>query len=940
LNPNRAPGTLVAVGATTALQDAESAMRLAELEPGRAVTVVQRAARRARREQDPTAAAVAERAWGHVLVYCGDMDGAIRHLRRSIVHGQESGSAPLAGEARMKLAYPLVQRGRLREALTEIDAAVQALDGVVGARARAQRAFILHQAGRLDEALVEYRTALTALTDADDARGVQPTLVNRALLHIDRFAFAPAMADLRESERLATQLGRGLSIGIIAENLGLLDGLRGDVPAALAHLERAERVIAAQGGKLGMVHRDRAELLLTVGLVAEARAAAERAVHALNRERRLLKVPEVRLLIAQAAYLDGDWSGALGQAGQARREFARQRRPEWAELARLEALRARLASGVRPRVPAGEVEAMVGVLGGTGWPAVALEARLVAARLAALRGAGERGRAHLAEASRARRRGPAALRARGWYAEALLRQQGGDRRGAVAAARAGLRVLDEHAAAMGAADLRAHAAVHRTELVRLGLRTAMEDGRPARVFEWAERGRATQLLHRPVRPPEDPTLARLLSELRAAAGEIDQAREAGHGTARLMQRQVALERRIRDHSRRQPGARAGGVPGPAPDAEPSARPADRRGSAADGRLPAPVSPARLGQALGEAALVEYLQVGGALHALTLAGGRLRMRPLGQVAEVAALLQRLPFALHRLARRSGPAQSHAAAAMLLRNAAARLDAALLRPLPELGDRPLVVVPTGALHSLPWSVLPSCAGRTVTVAPSATLWHSTSTRPAAPVGADGAPAATPNGTTGAASPGAGGQGAEVAVAAGPKLPGAREEARAVAAIYRTAALVGAAATVDAVLGSLGTATVAHLAAHGRLSADNPLFSNLLLADGPLYVYDLERLARVPHTVVLAACDSGRSVVRTGDELLGLSATFIGRGAAHLVASVLPVPDVETAPLMAAFHHRLAAGQPPAAALATAQQEQGGGDPAAVAAAAGFVCLGAGS
>lgn len=164
-------------------------------------------------------------------------------------------------------------------------------------------------------------------------------------------------------------------------------------------------------------------------------------------------------------------------------------------------------------------------------------------------------------------------------------------------------------------------------------------------------------------------------------------------------------------------------------------------------------------------------------------------------------------------------------------------------------------------------------------------------------------------------------------------------AVAAIYQTTALVQDAANVAAVLASLSTAGLVHLAAHGRLCADNPLFSDLLLADGPMVVYDVEQLDRVPHTVVLAACDSGRSVVRIGDELLGLSATFIARGAAQLVASVVPLPDAETASLMVAFHRRLADGQPAAIALADAQQELRNEEPATLAAAAGFVCIGAG-
>jgi len=934
------------VQAGTALDDAEQAVRLADLDPGRAIPTAARAAGRARRAGDDGAVAIAERAWGHALLHCGEMDAAIRHLRLAISYGLRAGSPALAGEAQMKLAHAMVQRGRPEAALVAIDAALVDLDGASLARAQAQRAIILHLSGRLDEALAGFNAALPALRRAGDQLGIQRMLINRAFLHADQHAFTAAHADLSEAERLARRLGRDLTIGIIAANRGFFDTLRGDVPAALAHFDRAETITRAHGAHLGTIHQDRSELLLSVGLLAEARAAAELAVAAYQQERRLLKVPEARLLLAQAALLDRDRAAATAHARTAMREFARQRRTEWAELARLTTLRAALASDPPPattRGGIGRVDTMVDVLTGSGWPAAALEARLVAARLAGGsvertvlrrvhgdqdrlaggtpgrtagrttgRTAGRRedaARAHLSEASRARLRGPATLRARGWYAQALLRVAAADPRGAVGAARAGLRILDQHAAALGATDLRAHSAIHRTDLAELGLRMALDGGRPAQVFEWAERGRASQLLHRPVRPPEDEELAALLAELRGVAQELG---ESGPGTgrqaaARLGRRQVELERRIRDHVRLRPGS-----PG--------------------GALPAPVPAGRLGADLGAAALVEFMQLDGVLHGLSLAGGRLRLRRLGPVAPVADLVERLPFALHRMARpgidpggAAGRSGSHAAAVALLAAAADRLDAALLGPFArELGDRPLVVVPTGALHSVPWSILPSCRGRPVTVSPSATLWHGARLRAAPQTAASAA------GAVGA-----------VLAAAGPRLRGAHDEAIAVAAIHGSTPLVGGAATVDAVLAGLGAAGLAHLAAHGRLSADNPLFSDLLLADGPLVVYDLERLARVPPTVVLAACDSGRSVVRTGDELLGLGATFIGRGAAQLVASVLPVPDAETAPLMVAFHRRLAAGDPPAVALAAAQQRLAGElpAPATVAAAAGFVCIGFG-
>ncbi|HEX3649928.1 MAG TPA: CHAT domain-containing protein, partial [Pseudonocardiaceae bacterium] len=512
------------------------------------------------------------------------------------------------------------------------------------------------------------------------------------------------------------------------------------------------------------------------------------------------------------------------------------------------------------------------VLGRHGWPAAALEARLAAARLAGLRGQPDTAREYLRAASAARRGGPAALRARAWYAEALLRDSAADARGAAAAAKAGLRILDEHAAAFGATDLRVHSAAHRRDLTELGLRTAVRSGRVARIFEWAERGRASTLLFRPVRPPDDPVLAELLVGVR----------EAAHGSPTRL---AALERRVRDHCR-------------------------MHGDGTGTERTDPVSLTALRAALARRVLVQYVQWDGVLHAMTLAGDRLRWHPLGAASDVTALLDRLPFALHRMAHAGVRAGSRAAAAALLRATAAGLDDLLLRPLPEIGDRPLVIVPTGALHSLPWSILPSCAGRPVSVAPSATSWHEAETR-------------------------APGERSGVLVAAGPGLTGATAEATEVATLHGTTPLADP--TTTAVLDGLARTHLAHLAAHGTLSAQNPLFSSLLLADGPLVGYDLERLPRLPDTVVLAACDSGRSVVLAGDELLGLGGTFLGRGTSSLVASVIAVPDAATRTLMVALHRELAGGRCPAEALAAAQRAVPADDLAAVAAAAGFVCLG---
>jgi tetratricopeptide (TPR) repeat protein len=924
-----------AVPAEAEAAEAEAALAAVDRDPVSGLPAAERAARRAARAGHAVAASTAERAWGHALLHVGELDNAIRHLSRAAAWGARAGRADLTAEARYKLAFAILQRGRPQAALREIDAALPDLTGIAAARARAQRAIVLHVMGRLDESFAEFEVALQVLRHHADLLGVQRMLINRALVHSDRHAFAAAERDLLEAETLARTLGRPLTIGLIANNLGLMETLRGDVPAALRHLDRAERIIGAHGAQLGTLHQDRAELLLSVGLTAEAKAAAARAVDAYRRERRSLKVPEVQVLLAQAEILSGDPAAALGHARAALRRFRAQGRREWTELARLSVLSAQRAAGLRPRVPTAVIDVMVATLDAAGWPAAALDAAIVAAQVTAGRrvrhdvrrdrddGAPERSgdaragaepaaerRSRTADvaadylsraAAASRSRGPALVRARGWYARALQRRAEGDARGVLAAVRTGLRVLDEHASAMGATDLRVHAAAHRADLVALGLEVAFEAGRPDGLLEWSERARASRLPSAPVRPPDDPVLTALLARLRSVTRDL-----AGQAAAPapLLARQADLERRIRDHSRR-----LGGTPGNTPAT--------------------PVTPRDLAASLGAWALVEYVRRGADLHVLTVVDGRVSVRRLGTTAGAADLIERLTFAVRRDARPDARPEALAASAALSDAAAARLDALLLGPLTEIGDRPLVVVPTGPLHSLPWSLLPSCAGRPVTVAPSATLWHLARTRLAAATGADGD----------GHGDGAVARGGVVAVA-GPRLPAAGPEAAAVGAIHGGTVLAGAAASVEAVSAALARAGLAHLAAHGHLSADNPLFSGIALADGPLMAYDVERLPRVPHTLVLAACDSGRSVVRTGDELMGLAVAFLARGASQLVASVLPIPDAATMPVMVAFHERLAAGRPPAAALAEAQQAVRGGDPRTAAAAAGFVCIGAGA
>jgi CHAT domain-containing protein len=126
----------------------------------------------------------------------------------------------------------------------------------------------------------------------------------------------------------------------------------------------------------------------------------------------------------------------------------------------------------------------------------------------------------------------------------------------------------------------------------------------------------------------------------------------------------------------------------------------------------------------------------------------------------------------------------------------------------------------------------------------------------------------------------------------------------------------ATVARVMSAIDGARLVHIAAHGTFRADSPLFSALMLDDGPLTVYDLERLRRGPRLLVLSSCDSGVAAPAGADEVLGLASSLIPLGTAGIVASVVPVNDAAVVPLMIELHRRLRGGASLAGALRDAR------------------------
>jgi hypothetical protein len=444
-------------------------------------------------------------------------------------------------------------------------------------------------------------------------------------------------------------------------------------------------------------------------------------------------------------------------------------------------------------------------------------------------------------------------------------------RGTLAAAAAALRAWDDLRAGLGATELHASAAVHGTAVATAALRLAVA-GRPEQVLQWSERARATTLQHAPVRPPGDRELADDLVRLRRVTAERQEALLAGEPVAALYSAQLDLEDAVRQRSRHAAASR------PAP-LLPSL--AQVRARVADGRL------------------VSLFDVDERLHALVIGRRRTRVVEVCRTTELATELQHLRLALRRAV--MGTPGADAALSV----SADRVDALLEPALGEdaVQGTAVTIVPTPRLAAVPWAALPSLSAYDIDVTPSASIWCRPA-RPAAP-------------------------GRRIAVA-GPDLEQAEGEVHDVARVDPTVEiLIGPAATVEAVLARLDGAELAHLACHGSFRVDNPMFSSLRLADGPLTVYDIERLPAAPVELILSACDSAR----LGQDLLGLAAAFFSLGTETLIASVVPVDDDAARRLMAALHRHRRSGVAAPAALRAAQREE------ASPSASGFVSLRAG-
>lgn len=816
----------------------------------------------------------------------GDLDDAGRAMDRAMERAIAAGGGVLWAQIAVSKAYLLGQLGELGDASKLLEEAITHLDGADRAAAVGQLGTVHYWNGDLAEASRLLASACEQLADLGDRQREARFRANYGGVLSVIGDLDHAEAQLRWTAQLDADLGLPSDEGAARANLGYVMTLRGDLPGALAEFGVAEDCLRRGGANslVPRVHADHAQALSEAGLLDDSLALVGQAAGMFREQGQATELAGVLLTAADVQLARGDLEAARAAAVEAGALFRAQGRAGWAVAADAFALQCE-ARGPAPTSKlvadlVAAADALDNVARNRDARRCLLAADKVSATLGQVRVPDTNG------SLRTSRSLPPSERVQLAQVDAIRALGRGDRAAARRAISQGLRIATAAQAGLGAIETRAHSAAHGHELVEMGARLAINDRRPRELLTRIEATRVMASRMPPARPPTDPQMAALLAELRSLDLKVaDPATEPGERQA-ADTRRLNAERQVRRHSRTQ------------------------RGDGAAVNLNHELSEAiRL---LGDRQLVAHAALDGRLYAVAVVAGRSTLHDLGSLDGVRDKVEGVAFALNRLNRGQGSDASRLSAAEMLFGLSDELAELLLPPAVAESFDPVVVVPTAVLHDVPWGLLPPLAGRAVAVNASFTGWaraerarRDRSRRPG------------------------------VGFVAGPGLDYADVETNELASYYRGAVtLTGIEATGERCLELFGEADLVHVACHGTFRTDNPLFSSIHVADGPLNVYDFERVEQLPDTVILSACSVAGSKVLQGGSLLGLATALTTLGACTVIAPLTPVSDAASVTVMQRLHQAIVAGDAPAAALASAIMSHDIADPTAAA----FIALGA--
>jgi tetratricopeptide (TPR) repeat protein len=621
------------------------------------------------------------RAMSEASARLGRFQDSIQMSERARELARETGDGEQELLATLTMSKPMLILGRSTEALKLIDGAAHlATTPYLESRVSFQRGAVWAMMGQRLRAIEAFEAALPAFKAAGDQEMIRSTLHGLGHQRLATGDLPRAQRDLERALEIAERRNEEPTVSGLKHNLGLLASYRGDIPEALALLLDSDEIYMRLTGSAAPQHVARSEVLLSVGRFDEAYQLAMRIADHHRDSGDPEHLANALLVAARAALLAGDPENALITAEEAATTFEEHERPLDAVDARRIALEAKHAGQGASDDLLRRAKDVAVALEADHQMVAAAQARLLASRIAIDLGELESAVRSLDAMSKVES-GPVELRIHGQIARARLRLLRGDSRGADAAARSGLRLIDSYQAVLGATDLRMGLEQHGAELGSLGLDLAVDSGASRRILRWMDRTRARALRHRPVVADEDEEIQEALGRLRQVEAELRTPENRGDRSLERERRQ--LQERIRDADRLK---RAG---------------IDSRRS---------FDLEVLIETLEDRTLLEMAVHRGRLIGVLLSRGRARRLDLGPSEPGIRELAHLRFGMRRAARRGRTIEPRSVE---------MLDRMLLGEASLKGDD-VILVPPPQLMAAPWTVLPKLRDKVVTISPSAEMW----------------------------------------------------------------------------------------------------------------------------------------------------------------------------------------------------------------------------
>src|SRR6266850_728752 len=859
--------------------------------PKEALRLAERAADMAEASGAPFGVGIALLAKGAALSRCNENLAAVECFDRALKIFEEAGDPLETTKTRMNRINAYLLLSRFDEALADSETVTAAYRESGEERSLARHLInvghIFFRIDRFEEnlqCLDQAEAILNRFEPSPDLahlylnRAVALTALNRTSQALDLFKTARQVASDFNMPAIASQADY---------NICYLHFMQGRYTAALDGLAevRAKMVELEDRWHTALCDLDRTEIYLKLNMYADALELASLAKPAFEALNMQYEAGKATVFMAIANALLGNTTAGKRLFDQSRRIFDSSGNSVW--LATIDLYEATVHFNRNQFRKAGALsKGAYDVLHGAGLHGKAVHAALLCARSAMKLGKNVKALQYVFRAQSKWHEAPT-----GWVASEVFQVAGealaatDDKEGAVLAYTLGIREVEYLRANIGVDHLRAMFLGDKLSLYEALVTLQLSLARPMReVFDTVERAKSRTLLDQIAASAgtvTDPSPGSDVEELRELREELNWyyrrlaiEEEKGHplsnaNVQRLLQEIQMRELRFRRVLRDTPST---------------------------SNLPLQsVTPFRLEDIQAaippRTAIIEYFVIDGHFIALVLTDDGVSIsKALCSTDDLLQIRRLLSFQFSRM---SIPEGEHGYSGKEVESTEVHLRElymALIQPLePLIGDRDaLVFVPHGLLHHVPLHA--AFDGNcyvidrfTVTYAPSASVFHACTSTDARESGRP-----------------------LLAGLSDRRSPWIEHEVRQLGNLLPGAQVfLGSAATQSNVLAHAASASIVHIASHGRFRADNAMFSSIELSDSSLSLFDIYRLRMSARLVVLSGCSTGMSSVLPGDEPFGFARGFLYSGVPSVVVSLWNVNDLRSADLMVHFYRNLLSG-----------------------------------